>query len=170
MEQIKTQENSYETEDYSSDNNSSGDNSTESTNNTSESNENNKRYNPSFTLIFLLLGGLFIYNNHLSTPCNLFVPENKTKINEVIQVTNWWQKYNSECCISLRVNNFALDCSADSFCYIYLHKWLLNFNQTFGNSVVSKKCCYSYRPFGSKLYTNHCSFQCLNTQKSLLNY
>jgi len=132
-----------------------------------------KKANNKYIQIFILF--LFIcYYNNSNNPCSLIINTTMTKIenktHEIVEVINWWEKYNTECCMRLYSNNLALDCLADGSCYAYLYKWLLNFNKTFVLSSISKRCCYSYRPFGAKMFTNYCSFQCLNTEKVMLGY
>ena len=83
---------------------------------------------------------------------------------------NWWNRYNNKCCLISNATGIygrtTGDCTADGQCHDYLESWLLDHNQTFYNSTWSNRCCYEFRPIGSKHYKTFCSYTCLNTEKT----
>lgn len=106
--------------------------------------------------------------------CLFLFSKNQTVVNnrinhpepKIIQLPiDWWDKYSTNCCIMKNVSNIYRnsDCSADGTCHRYLKNWLTDNNQNFYNSTWSNKCCYEYRPIGSKSYKIYCSYTCLNT-------
>lgn len=112
----------------------------------------------------MLIFALLILNSFSVTRPLLIGPGSKT-----ISPINWWDQYNSQCClIDPNITNIygTRDCSANGRCRDYLENWLENNNQTFYNSSWSQRCCYDYRSIGSVLYHTYCSFTCLNTERN----
>lgn len=123
-----------------------------------------------FIILTLIFGATLMtvtHNNHK----NITEPDYPSILPPAIlppPPINWWERYNDRCCVYS--NQTAIygrsDCTADGTCYNYLESWLLDHNQTFYNSSWSNKCCYEYRPIGSKYYSTYCSYTCLNTARN----
>jgi len=123
-----------------------------------------------YLLVFISLLFVLIFNGNYNVSVrSVGFPSNTTAPQIDAPETNWWEQYNTKCCIidkNLTRLHGRADCKADGVCYNYLSSWLGKHKQDFYSSPWSQSCCYDFRPIGEKQLHTFCSYTCLNTQKN----